>query len=86
MLCEYAKILKYRKKNFQDIVSKHIINLEMQIKETDSTIAYDLMLVRKLIIQKFTLKAFLNLLTNAIIDRLKEHRKLYLNRTSMKME
>jgi PAS domain S-box-containing protein len=52
---------------FEDIVSKHIINLEMQIKETDSTIAYDFDACEKINYPKVYLESiFLNLLTNAI--------------------
>lgn len=52
---------------FEDIVSGHIINLEMQIKETDSTIAYDFTACEKIIYPKVYLESiFLNLLTNAI--------------------
>lgn len=52
---------------FQDIVSKHIINLEMQIKETDSTITYDFDACEKINYPKVYLESiFLNLLTNAI--------------------
>ncbi|RTY87674.1 PAS domain-containing sensor histidine kinase [Flavobacterium sp. RSP15] len=52
---------------FQDIVSKHIINLEMQIKETASTITYDFNACEKINYPKIYLESiFLNLLTNAI--------------------
>ncbi|WP_291128497.1 sensor histidine kinase [Flavobacterium sp. UBA7682] len=52
---------------FQDIVSGHIINLEMQIKETASTIAYDFSACEKINYPKVYLESiFLNLLTNAI--------------------
>jgi len=52
---------------FQDIVSAHIINLEMQIKETASTIAYDFSACEKINYPKVYLESiFLNLLTNAI--------------------
>ncbi|WP_395047986.1 ATP-binding protein [Flavobacterium sp.] len=52
---------------FQDIVSRHIINLEMQIKETASTIAYDFNACEKINYPKVYLESiFLNLLTNAI--------------------
>lgn len=52
---------------FQDIVSSHIINLEMQIKETGSTITYDFNACEKIIYPKVYLESiFLNLLTNAI--------------------
>lgn len=52
---------------FQDIVSRHIINLEMQIKETASTIVYDFKACEKINYPKVYLESiFLNLLTNAI--------------------
>lgn len=52
---------------FQDIVSKHIINLEIQIKETASTVAYDFNACEKINYPKVYLESiFLNLLTNAI--------------------
>lgn len=52
---------------FQDIVSKHIINLEMQIKETASTITYDFNACDKINYPKIYLESIiLNLLTNAI--------------------
>lgn len=52
---------------FQNIVSKHIINLEMQIKETASTITYDFNACDKINYPKIYLESIiLNLLTNAI--------------------
>lgn len=52
---------------FQDIVSDHIINLEMQIKETASTITCDFSACEKINYPKVYLESiFLNLLTNAI--------------------
>lgn len=52
---------------FQDILSKHIINLEMQIKKTASTIDYDFNACEKINYPKVYLESiFLNLLTNAI--------------------
>ena len=52
---------------FEDIVKSHIINLEMKIKETDSTIAYDFSACEKINYPKVYLESiFLNLLTNAI--------------------
>lgn len=52
---------------FEDIVSKHIINLETQIKETASTISYDFNACEKINYPKVYLESIiLNLLTNAI--------------------
>ena len=52
---------------FQDIVSRHIINLETQIKETATTITYDFNACEKINYPKVYLESiFLNLLTNAI--------------------
>ena len=52
---------------FQDIVSGHIINLEIQIKETATTIAYDFSACEKINYPKVYLESiFLNLITNAI--------------------
>ncbi len=52
---------------FKDIVSDHIINLEMLIKETSTTITYDFSACEKINYPKVYLESiFLNLLTNAI--------------------
>jgi signal transduction histidine kinase len=52
---------------FQEIVSSHIINLEMQIKKTASTITCDFNACEKINYPKVYLESiFLNLLTNAI--------------------
>lgn len=52
---------------FQDILSRHIINLEMQINETTSNITYDFSACEKINYPKVYLESiFLNLLTNAI--------------------
>jgi PAS domain S-box-containing protein len=52
---------------FQDIIAGHIVNLEMQIKETDTTITYDFNACEKIIYPKVYLESiFLNLLTNAM--------------------
>ena len=52
---------------FQDIVSRHIINLEMQIKETAANITCDFDACEKINYPKVYLESiFLNLLTNAI--------------------
>lgn len=52
---------------FADIVSDHIVNLEMQIKETASSITYDFSACEKINYPKVYLESIiLNLLTNAI--------------------
>jgi signal transduction histidine kinase len=52
---------------FKDIVSRHIINLEMQIKQTAATISYDFDACEQINYPKVYLESiFLNLLTNAI--------------------
>lgn len=52
---------------FKDIVSTQLINLEMLIKETSSTISYDFSACEKINYPKVYLESiFLNLLTNAI--------------------
>lgn len=52
---------------FKDVISGHIINLEMQIKETSSTITYDFSACEKINYPKVYLESILlNLLTNAI--------------------
>jgi signal transduction histidine kinase len=52
---------------FKDIVASHIINLEMQIKETAASISYDFDACEKISYPKVYLESiFLNLLTNAI--------------------
>lgn len=52
---------------FQDILSRHIINLEMEIKETGAEITYDFSACEKINYPKVYLESiFLNLLTNAI--------------------
>lgn len=52
---------------FQDILASHLINLEMQIKETGSTITYDFTDCETINYPKVYLESiFLNLVTNAI--------------------
>lgn len=52
---------------FEEILSSHIINLETQIKETDSSISFDFSACEKITYPKVYLESIiLNLLTNAI--------------------